>query len=51
MRVIVQDVNDHSPEFERKAYHALVQENLPAGTSVIQLRATDKDAGDNSKIR
>lgn len=51
VRVIVQDMNDHSPVFERQSYRAIVQENLPAGTTVLQPSATDKDAGLNAKIR
>ncbi|XP_026686554.1 cadherin-related tumor suppressor-like, partial [Diaphorina citri] len=51
VRILVQDVNDHSPEFERQSYSASVSENLPAGSSVIQLNASDKDDGLNAKIR
>lgn len=47
----MQDVNDHSPEFERHSYSASVSENLPAGTPVIRLNASDKDDGLNAKIR
>ncbi|XP_037957800.1 cadherin-related tumor suppressor [Teleopsis dalmanni] len=51
VRVIVQDMNDHSPEFARQSYQATVQENLPVGTKVLQPVATDKDIGPNGKIR
>ncbi|KAG5675437.1 hypothetical protein PVAND_005341 [Polypedilum vanderplanki] len=51
VRVIVQDMNDHSPEFERQSYRATVSENLPAGTKVLTPIARDKDAGLNAKIR
>ncbi|TMW50753.1 hypothetical protein DOY81_004167, partial [Sarcophaga bullata] len=51
VKVIVQDMNDHSPEFERQSYYATVQENLPIGTKVIQPIAFDRDAGLNAKIR
>lgn len=51
VRVIVQDMNDHSPEFERQSYRSTVSENSPAGTKVLQPIATDKDAGLNAKIR
>lgn len=51
MRVVVQDVNDHSPEFELQAYSATVRENRPPGTPVLQPVATDKDADLNAKIR
>lgn len=54
MRVVVQDVNDHSPEFERQGrqgYRASARENAPAGTLVLTARATDRDEGLNAKIR
>ena len=49
--VVVQDVNDHSPEFEMQAYSASVRENMPPGTPVLQPTAVDKDADLNAKIR
>jgi protocadherin Fat 4 len=51
VHVVVQDVNDHSPEFELQAYSASVRENMPPGTPVLQPIATDKDADLNAKIR
>ena len=51
VRVVVQDMNDHNPEFERHNYPALVLENLPIGTTVLQPSAHDQDAGLNAKIR
>lgn len=49
--MIVQDMNDHSPEFERQSYRTTVSENLPAGTKVLLPIVHDKDAGLNAKIR
>lgn len=37
----VKDVNDNRPLFESNPYEAFVVENLPDGTSVIQVKATD----------
>lgn len=51
VRVIVQDMNDHNPEFERHSYQALVKENMPIGTQVLLPTAIDKDTGPNAKIR
>lgn len=51
VRVIVQDVNDHTPEFKRQAYRATIAENSPSGTWVLTPVAMDKDAGLNAKIR
>lgn len=51
VRIIIQDVNDHSPEFEWRSYKATIKENLPKGTWIITPKATDQDAGLNAKIR
>lgn len=51
LKVIVLDVNDHSPEFSRPDYKATVTENNPGGTWVAKPTATDKDEGLNAKIR
>ncbi|EFN76853.1 Cadherin-related tumor suppressor [Harpegnathos saltator] len=51
VKIIVLDVNDHSPEFARQNYKATMLENMPAGTWVTKLHATDKDEGLNAKIR
>ncbi|XP_031340977.1 cadherin-related tumor suppressor [Photinus pyralis] len=51
VRIIVQDVNDHSPEFKRQMYHATIAENNPTGSWVLTPVATDRDSGPNAKIR
>ncbi|KAG6455040.1 hypothetical protein O3G_MSEX009016 [Manduca sexta] len=51
VKILVQDVNDNSPEFERQSYKTTVKENLPAGTIIITPQATDRDLGNNAKIR
>lgn len=51
VKVVVQDVNDHSPEFERQTYAANILENTPVGSFVIQPVARDFDAGLNAKIK
>uniref|UniRef100_A0A8C4NG34 FAT atypical cadherin 1 n=1 Tax=Eptatretus burgeri TaxID=7764 RepID=A0A8C4NG34_EPTBU len=48
--VIVRDVNDNSPTFESEFYNAMVMENLPIGTPVIQVRAMDLDFRGNGKV-
>ncbi|KAF7415031.1 hypothetical protein HZH68_003520 [Vespula germanica] len=50
VKIVVLDVNDHSPEFARQEYKATVTENLPAGTWVTKPLATDRDEGLNAKI-
>lgn len=51
MKIIVQDVNDNSPDFERQSYKTTVKENLAAGTIILQPKAVDRDIGNNAKIR
>lgn len=51
LKVVVLDVNDHSPEFSRSDYTASVIENKRAGIFVAKPVAIDKDEGLNAKIR
>ncbi|GBP49666.1 Cadherin-related tumor suppressor [Eumeta japonica] len=51
VKIIVQDVNDNSPEFERQYYKSVVKENLSSGTIILSPRANDKDIGNNARIR
>ncbi|XP_041707840.1 protocadherin-10b isoform X2 [Coregonus clupeaformis] len=48
--VKVLDSNDNVPVFDQPVYSVSLQENLPAGTLVIQLNATDLDEGQNGEI-
>ncbi|XP_064609251.1 protocadherin-11 X-linked-like [Liolophura sinensis] len=48
--ILVTDANDHSPTFSRTVYNISVLENLPVNTSIIQVKATDRDTGVNGKI-
>lgn len=46
----VTDMNDNAPEFDKTVYYANVLEVADPGTSVLQLSAIDRDAGNNSVI-
>uniref|UniRef100_A0A8C8AD23 Protocadherin-16 n=1 Tax=Otus sunia TaxID=257818 RepID=A0A8C8AD23_9STRI len=46
LSVLVLDVNDEAPTFEKPEYEAHVMENLPAGSPVLQVLATDRDLGE-----
>ncbi|XP_070819205.1 protocadherin alpha-3-like isoform X29 [Chaetodon trifascialis] len=46
----VLDVNDNSPVFTKDVYSAILKENSPPGTLVIQVNATDLDEGANGEI-
>ncbi|XP_064528394.1 protocadherin gamma-B5-like [Pseudopipra pipra] len=50
IRVNVMDLNDNPPVFSKIVYEARVAENLPAGSLVLQVRATDADAGSNGRV-
>ncbi|XP_053101874.1 protocadherin gamma-B5-like [Hemicordylus capensis] len=44
------DANDNPPVFTQKIYKVNVKENAPKGSSVVQVKATDRDEGSNGKI-
>ncbi|XP_040587830.1 protocadherin Fat 1 isoform X7 [Mesocricetus auratus] len=46
----VKDVNDNSPVLESNPYEAFIVENLPGGSRVIQIRASDLDSGTNGQV-
>ncbi|XP_044081918.1 protocadherin beta-18-like [Neovison vison] len=45
VRVLVLDINDNAPEFERPVYEVQVLENSPVDSLVVRVSATDLDAG------
>ncbi|XP_038556231.1 protocadherin alpha-8-like [Micropterus salmoides] len=46
----VLDINDNAPVFSSALYKARISENLPVGTTVVALKATDADEGLNAQI-
>ncbi|XP_069130300.1 protocadherin Fat 1-like isoform X3 [Argopecten irradians] len=50
IHVDILDINDNKPLFEKDQYEASVEELFPIGTSVLYLKAMDKDFGRNSEI-
>ncbi|XP_074530043.1 protocadherin alpha-7-like isoform X28 [Halichoeres trimaculatus] len=46
----VLDVNDNMPAFTKESYSAMLKENAPIGTTVIQVNATDLDDGLNGEV-
>ncbi|XP_067423474.1 protocadherin gamma-B5-like [Emydura macquarii macquarii] len=50
IRINVTDANDNPPVFTEEIYKVSLSENLPKGSLVIQVKATDKDEGLNAKI-
>ncbi|TSK45902.1 Protocadherin alpha-3 [Bagarius yarrelli] len=48
--VNILDVNDNAPVFSKPLYKTTIPENVPIGTTVVVLNATDIDEGLNSDI-
>ncbi|XP_036933550.1 protocadherin alpha-8-like [Acanthopagrus latus] len=48
--IIVLDSNDNRPVFSQEIYQISIKENVPVGTSIFQLNATDPDEGNNGEI-
>lgn len=46
----ISDVNDNPPVFSQSVYKTSVDENVRAGSSVLQVFATDKDTGINGRV-
>ncbi|XP_060035627.1 protocadherin Fat 3 isoform X2 [Erinaceus europaeus] len=47
VNIDISDVNDNGPVFTPANYTAVIQENKPAGTSILQLVVTDRDSFHN----
>ncbi|XP_066128867.1 protocadherin gamma-B6 isoform X17 [Saccopteryx bilineata] len=50
IEVFVRDTNDNPPVFIKDEYRVSVSENMPPGSSVLQVTATDQDEGVNAEI-
>ncbi|XP_044541044.1 protocadherin gamma-B2-like [Gracilinanus agilis] len=50
IRINVVDANDNPPVFSQQVYRISVSENLPPGSSVLHVTATDQDEGVNGEI-
>uniref|UniRef100_A0A672YLY5 Protocadherin 2 alpha a 15 n=1 Tax=Sphaeramia orbicularis TaxID=375764 RepID=A0A672YLY5_9TELE len=48
--VNVLDINDNAPIFSKDVYSVMLDENAPAGTTVLQVNATDLDNGPNGEV-
>uniref|UniRef100_A0A672FPR9 Cadherin domain-containing protein n=1 Tax=Salarias fasciatus TaxID=181472 RepID=A0A672FPR9_SALFA len=48
--IIVLDSNDNRPIFSQEMYQIEIQENVPIGTSLFKINATDPDEGTNGEI-
>ncbi|XP_044803503.1 protocadherin gamma-B5 isoform X18 [Bubalus bubalis] len=50
LQIQVTDANDNPPVFTQDVYRVNLGENVPPGTTVLQVSATDQDEGVNSEI-
>ncbi|XP_058533426.1 protocadherin gamma-A4 isoform X5 [Ochotona princeps] len=44
------DINDNAPVFTQPEYHISVRENVPVGTRLLTIKATDPDEGTNGEV-
>ncbi|XP_025050539.1 protocadherin gamma-A4 [Alligator sinensis] len=50
IHVVVLDANDNAPVFSQPLYRVSVRENVPVGTTVATVKATDLDEGVNGEV-
>ncbi|XP_040569949.1 protein dachsous [Lepeophtheirus salmonis] len=50
IEILVKDANDHRPIFEIQEYYASLEESVEPGSSVLKVKASDKDHGENGRI-
>ncbi|RUS82130.1 hypothetical protein EGW08_010104 [Elysia chlorotica] len=50
VHIEITDVNDEAPVFENAEFTVLIQENVPKGTTVAIITATDPDEGANARV-
>ncbi|XP_026118590.1 protocadherin Fat 1 isoform X2 [Carassius auratus] len=48
--ISVTDINDNAPIFSEQQYKITVSEHVEVGTNIIDLKATDKDDGENAIV-
>lgn len=51
LTVLIEDVNDHNPEFHQSFYNLTIYEDVPRGTSLLRVHARDGDVGLNGELR
>lgn len=51
LTVLIEDVNDHNPEFTQSFYNLTIFEDVPRGASLLRVHAHDRDGGLNGEVR
>uniref|UniRef100_A0A8C5SAR6 Cadherin domain-containing protein n=1 Tax=Laticauda laticaudata TaxID=8630 RepID=A0A8C5SAR6_LATLA len=50
VHITVEDENDNSPQFSEKRYLVQIPEDSPINSQVLQVKATDRDRGNNAQV-
>ncbi|XP_017271790.1 protocadherin-16 [Kryptolebias marmoratus] len=50
VNILLQDINDNEPVFERHFYNVSIKENTASGTCILEVTATDADGGSFGSI-
>ncbi|CAH8546716.1 unnamed protein product [Heterobilharzia americana] len=50
LRLIIEDINDHGPQFKQDKMVAHLKENSPSGTKIYKIDAHDPDIGPNALL-
>ncbi|XP_006086511.1 protocadherin gamma-B7 isoform X11 [Myotis lucifugus] len=50
IRILVVDANDNPPVFSHSVYRVSIPEDVPPGTPVLKVSATDQDEGSNAEV-
>nr|CAD7462753.1 unnamed protein product [Timema tahoe] len=50
IKVVIEDINDNSPVFDKVTYLESVPQDLAVGREVMRISATDIDDGNNSRV-
>uniref|UniRef100_A0A8C5E6S0 Protocadherin-16 n=1 Tax=Gouania willdenowi TaxID=441366 RepID=A0A8C5E6S0_GOUWI len=50
VNILLQDINDNEPVFERNFYNVSIMENTAQGTCILEVKATDADGGSFGSI-
>ncbi|XP_058533432.1 protocadherin gamma-B7 isoform X11 [Ochotona princeps] len=50
IQILVVDANDNPPMFSQDVYRVSLREDVPPGTSILSVRATDQDEGINAEV-
>ena len=50
VNITILDANDNSPQFEKSNYNFTIKEDIPVNSTILTLRALDRDIGANGHV-